>query len=50
MKNKIPMTPEGHAQLAEELKRLKNQERPAVIEGCIAGSQPIVLFKCLMVV
>ena len=33
MKNKIPMTPEGHAQLAEELKRLKHQERPAVIKA-----------------
>ena len=33
MKNKIPMTPEGHAHLAEELKRLKNQERPAVIKA-----------------
>ena len=33
MKNKVPMTPEGHAQLSEELRRLKNHERPAVIKA-----------------
>ncbi|MDF1586295.1 transcription elongation factor GreA [Marinimicrococcus flavescens] len=31
MSNKIPMTPEGHARLSAELKRLKSEERPAVI-------------------
>ncbi len=33
MQNKIPMTPEGHAQLKEELQRLKLQERPAIIKA-----------------
>jgi transcription elongation factor GreA len=32
MVTKIPMTPEGHARLSTELKRLKNVERPAVIK------------------
>jgi len=32
MVTKIPMTPEGHARLTAELKRLKNVERPAVIK------------------
>jgi transcription elongation factor GreA len=27
------MTPEGHAQLKEELSRLKHQERPAIIKA-----------------
>lgn len=31
--DKIPMTPEGFAQLEEELKRLKTEERPAVIRA-----------------
>lgn len=30
---KIPMTPEGHRTLEEELKRLKTAERPAVIRA-----------------
>ncbi len=33
MQNKIPMTPEGHAQLKDELQRLKSQERPAIIKA-----------------
>lgn len=33
MSNKIPMTPEGHARLSAELKRLKTVERPAVIKA-----------------
>ena len=33
MIEKIPMTPEGHARLSAELKRLKNEERPAVIRA-----------------
>jgi transcription elongation factor GreA len=33
MVTKIPMTPEGHARLAAELKRLKAVERPAVIRA-----------------
>ncbi|HET6466848.1 MAG TPA: transcription elongation factor GreA [Geminicoccaceae bacterium] len=32
MSNKIPMTPEGHVRLSQELKRLKQVERPAVIK------------------
>ena len=31
--DKFPMTPEGHARLEEELRRLKNDERPAVIRA-----------------
>jgi len=30
---KIPMTPEGHTRLEEELKRLRSEERPAVIRA-----------------
>jgi transcription elongation factor GreA len=30
---KIPMTPEGYARLEEELKRLRTEERPAVIRA-----------------
>src|SRR5688572_33495728 len=30
---KVPMLVEGHRQLTEELKRLKQQERPAIIES-----------------
>ncbi len=30
---KIPMTPEGHSRLEEELRRLKSEERPAVIRA-----------------
>src|SRR5213082_3462362 len=33
MSNRIPMTPEGHARLTAELKRLKSTERPAVIKA-----------------
>ena len=33
MTNKIPMTPEGHARLSAELRRLKTEERPAVIRA-----------------
>lgn len=33
MVTKVPMTPEGHARLSAELKRLKNVERPAVIKA-----------------
>lgn len=33
MTNKIPMTPEGHARLTAELKRLKSVERPTVIKA-----------------
>ncbi len=39
MVNKIPMTPEGHATLAAELKRLKNIERPAVIKAIAAARE-----------
>lgn len=30
---KIPLTPEGHARLEEELRRLRSEERPAVIRA-----------------
>jgi transcription elongation factor GreA len=33
MLGKTPMTPDGHARLAAELKRLKSTERPAVIKA-----------------
>ncbi len=33
MMTKTPMTPEGHARLTAELKRLKSQERPTVIKA-----------------
>jgi transcription elongation factor GreA len=33
MTTRIPMTPEGHARLSAELKRLKAVERPAVIRA-----------------
>jgi transcription elongation factor GreA len=33
MSNRIPMTSSGYARLEEELKRLKNDERPAVIKA-----------------
>jgi transcription elongation factor GreA len=39
MTNKIPMTPEGHARLAAELKRLKSVERPAVIRAIAAARE-----------
>ncbi|MCB2114234.1 MAG: transcription elongation factor GreA [Parvularculaceae bacterium] len=31
--DKVPMTPSGHSRLEEELKQLKNIERPAVIQA-----------------
>ena len=39
MINKIPMTPEGHARLTAELKRLKSVERPAVIKAIAAARE-----------
>jgi transcription elongation factor GreA len=36
---KIPMTPEGHARLSAELKRLKTVERPAVIKAIAAARE-----------
>ncbi len=39
MANKIPMTPEGYARLAEELKRLKTVERPAIIRAIAAARE-----------
>jgi transcription elongation factor GreA len=39
MTNKIPMTPEGYARLAAELKRLKSVERPAVIRAIAAARE-----------
>lgn len=39
MTNKIPMTPEGHARLSAELKRLKTVERPAVIKAIAAARE-----------
>ncbi len=33
MSNRIPMTPEGYARLQEELRRLKTEERPAIIRA-----------------
>ena len=39
MTNKIPMTPEGHARLTAELKRLKSVERPAVIKAIAAARE-----------
>jgi transcription elongation factor GreA len=32
MVEKVPLTPEGHARLSEELKRLKSVERPKIIQ------------------
>ncbi|MGZ3417368.1 MAG: transcription elongation factor GreA [Polyangiales bacterium] len=32
MTAKVPMTPDGHAKLAEELKRLKSVDRPKIIQ------------------
>src|SRR4051794_27924062 len=39
MTTKIPMTPDGHARLSAELKRLKNVERPAVIKAIAAARE-----------
>jgi transcription elongation factor GreA len=39
MSNRIPMTPEGHARLSAELKRLKTTERPAVIKAIAAARE-----------
>ncbi len=33
MREKVPMTPRGHEQLQEELRRLKTRERPAAVEA-----------------
>ena len=33
MTTKIPMTPDGHTRLSAELRRLKTEERPAVINS-----------------
>ena len=37
--DKVPMLAEGHAQLNEELKRLKQVERPAVVEAIEAARE-----------
>jgi len=39
MVEKIPMTPEGFARLNSELRRLKNEERPAVIKAIAAARE-----------
>ena len=39
MTTKIPMTPEGHARLSAELRRLKTEERPAVIKAIAAARE-----------
>jgi len=39
MTNKIPMTPEGHARLSADLRRLKTVERPAVIKAIAAARE-----------
>lgn len=39
MVNKIPMTPDGHTRMSSELKRLKNEERPAVIKAIAAARE-----------
>ncbi len=39
MANRIPMTPEGYARLEAELRRLKNEERPAVIRAIAAARE-----------
>lgn len=36
---KIPMTPDGHARLSSELKRLRNIERPNVIKAIAAARE-----------
>ena len=36
---KVPMTPEGHARLSAELRRLKVEERPAVIKAIAAARE-----------
>ena len=36
---KIPMTPDGHARLSAELRRLKTEERPAVIKAIAAARE-----------
>lgn len=39
MVDKIPMTPEGYDRLNAELKRLRNDERPAVIKAIAAARE-----------
>ena len=39
MVDKIPMTPEGFSRLGAELKRLKNEERPAIIKAIAAARE-----------
>ena len=39
MTTKVPMTPEGHARLSAELRRLKTEERPAVIKAIAAARE-----------
>jgi transcription elongation factor GreA len=39
MTTKIPMTPEGHTRLSAELRRLKTEERPAVIKAIAAARE-----------
>ena len=39
MTTKIPMTPDGHARLSAELRRLKTEERPAVIKAIAAARE-----------
>jgi transcription elongation factor GreA len=39
MTSKVPMTPDGHARLSAELKRLKTVERPAVIKAIAAARE-----------
>ena len=36
---KVPMTPDGHARLSAELRRLKTEERPAVIKAIAAARE-----------
>jgi transcription elongation factor GreA len=39
MTTKVPMTPDGHARLSAELRRLKTEERPAVIKAIAAARE-----------
>jgi transcription elongation factor GreA len=39
MTTKIPMTPDGHTRLSAELRRLKTEERPAVIKAIAAARE-----------
>ena len=42
MTTKIPMTPDGHARLSAELRRLKTEERPAVIKAIAAAASTAI--------